>query len=607
MKDRRPDVIKARHLARKAIVYVRQSSEEQVLSNQGSTEAQRSQAELAERWGWRKKEIEIIDVDLGLSGTATAHRTGYQHMVEDIQADRVGIIFLTDHTRAGRTSIDWFHLLNHLEHNDVLLAIDGTAYDSKDAATILMSKIYAVFGEHENRARRAHMERGRMAKIAAGKTVTQPPVGYIRLPDGSWIRDPDPVVQQGVEAVFRAFLKARSLRAAVRCLQADGLRIPRRRTGHPVGWVPPSVPGVQRIVTNQNFTGDYVWGRNRSDPRHGRDRRGRLRARRVEPGRRTIISNHHEPYVTRADWEEVQSVLVGNRWNGRHPGGLGRGRALLQGLIRCRRHRGWRMAPAYKNERKDGTSPHSYHCIGDYHDGGLQCGHRPGRPIDDAVVEAVLLRLEPPKLAVLRDLWRQSRREAVAEGRQLGDELRGAQREAEDLWERFMSVDSESRLVRAALEHRLEEAEARVRMLRERGTMSPSRTAVFDEQGFEELLGLAQTLPALWSAETTTDLDRKEILRALIADVYVEAVDRERIDLTVLWSDGAVETQRQVILSPRAHRLIREWAAEGLSETAIAVRLGDLGIRTKYGTEWSAKAVHRALARMTERESTSVV
>lgn len=601
MKSMRPEIIHARHLARKAVVYVRQSSEEQVLRNQGSTEAQRNQQRLAREWGWRKDQIDVIDVDLGLSGTATEHRLGYQRMVAEIRADRVGIVFLTDYSRAGRRSVEWFLLLEAFEQHDVLLAIDGVAYDSKDAGTVLLSRIQAVFGEHENRVRRAHMDRGRMAKITAGKTVTQPPVGYVRLPDGSWIRDPDPAVQQGVESVFRAFLKGRSLRAAARILQGDGLRVPRRRTGHPVGWAEASVPAVQRIITNPNFTGDYVWGRNRSDARYGRDRRGRLRARRVAPGRTVVVANHHEPYVTRAQWDEIQAILAGNRWNGRNSGGLGRGGALLQGLIRCRSHRGRRMAPVYKNKRKNGTSPHAYHCIGDHHEGGRQCGHRPGRPIDDAVVQALLLRLEPPTLEVFREMWREARRDALAVERLQGDELRRAEREVEDLWERYMSVDAERQLVRAEVEQRLEDAKARVLRLRERGGPLSSPVADFNEQNFQELLELATKLPDIWSASTTTDLDRKEILRTLIDRVYVDAYEPEGIELTLVWADGSATTKHHVALPVLAHRLIREGVAEGLDPATIAARLTVRGIRTKYGTEWTATAVQRAVHRMMKR------
>lgn len=598
MKIQRPDVIRAHHLARKAIVYVRQSSDEQVLKNQGSTEAQRGQEALARSWGWRRDQVEVIDEDLGLSGSAIEHRTGYLRMLEDIRAGRVGVVLLTDHTRAGRRSIEWFELLEDFERHDVLMAINGTVYDAHDAGTMLASKIQAVFGEHENRVRRAHMERGRMAKITAGKTVTHPPVGYMRLPDGSWIRDPDAAVQQGVSAVFRAFLRARSLRATVQLLQRDAVRVPRRRAGHPVGWVQPSVSAVQRIITNPNFTGDYVWGRRRSDPKFGRDRRGRLRARRVESSRVVRIPNHHEPYVTLEEWREVQRILAENRWNGPRPGGLGRGAALLQGVIRCRVHRGRRMAPAYKNKRANGTSPHAYHCLGEHHEGGKQCGHRPGGPIDAVIVEALLTHLAVPSIETLREMWREAKRDAQADARLHLDDLRRAEVEVEDLMEKFLSIDAEHRLVLAEIERRLEDAKRRVGILRDRADQVRVPVALFTEDAFQDLLTIAPQLPMIWAANTTTVADRKELVRAMIKAVYVERFDREHIALTIEWLDGSAPSQHEVVLPPRAHRLIAQWMADGADPATIATRLGALGIRTKYGTAWTPKAVDRAWRRI---------
>src|SRR5438128_1964060 len=88
--------IKDRHLGRSALVYVRQSSDEQVEKNQGSTEFQRSQADHARSYGW--PDPMIIEADLGLSGAAAAHRPGYQFILREVQLDHVGAIFVSDTT-----------------------------------------------------------------------------------------------------------------------------------------------------------------------------------------------------------------------------------------------------------------------------------------------------------------------------------------------------------------------------------------------------------------------------------------------------------------------------------------------------------------------------
>ena len=68
-------LITLEHLRRKAVIYIRQSSEEQVRENTGSTDFQRSLMVVAQRYGWPESQIEIIDEDLGRSGSSSERRT----------------------------------------------------------------------------------------------------------------------------------------------------------------------------------------------------------------------------------------------------------------------------------------------------------------------------------------------------------------------------------------------------------------------------------------------------------------------------------------------------------------------------------------------------
>jgi DNA invertase Pin-like site-specific DNA recombinase len=595
----RPWAIRPTHLERKAIVYVRQSSEAQVERHQGSTEYQRGQVDLAFSWGWPRDRIELVDCDLGLSGAATDHRLGYRKMVEEICSGRVGIVLISDFSRASRSALAWLSLLDNCRLNDVLLAINGTVHDLSDDDALFNSQVNALFGERDTNARRGHLQRGRIAKVKAGRTVTQPPAGYVRLPNASWIKDPDTAVREAVALVFRVFLERRSLRETVRRLKELGARLPRKHSGCPVHWVAPTVSAVQQILKNQSFAGAYVWGRRKSDPRLGRDRHGRVRTRMASSNERLVLPNHHEAYISMESWEHNQSILEENRWNGRHPGGLGRGRALLQGIIGCGLHRNRRMSPGYKSKRKDGTFSHSYCCIGDYHLGGPQCGHRPGTPIDAKVVEGVFAHLTPPSIEVVCEEWRKARADALSEERRKRTELRRAEEDVEQLWARYMTIDPENRRVRVEVERRIEEAKCRVEKLRENADSGASALDMFDEKTLEELLLLSQDVPSLWTVETTTDRDRKELLRALIEFVVVERFDRETIDLTIRWLAGWPVTKTRVMLPPYAHNLIRAWATEGATADTIAIRLQDANVKTKYGTPWTSRAVRRALARMT--------
>lgn len=142
--------IKASHHARKAAVYIRQSSEAQVVNNVGSTDAQRAQRRYAEAWGWSPELIEVIDDDLGLSGSAAGHRPGYQRLVKDIGMDLVGAVLLSDESRLGRETVEKLTFANLCIRKKVLLVLNGRVADLADPATLMQAQMTAVFSEHEN-------------------------------------------------------------------------------------------------------------------------------------------------------------------------------------------------------------------------------------------------------------------------------------------------------------------------------------------------------------------------------------------------------------------------------------------------------------------------
>ena len=131
MTTNRPQQIKATHLARKAAVYIRQSTEKQVLENEGSTAFQRNQMRFPKLWGWPAGAIELIDEDLGLSGSTTIARSGYRRMAAEVAADLIGAILVADVTRATRNERDWVDLIEKCQRHDVLVVVDGTIYDPR--------------------------------------------------------------------------------------------------------------------------------------------------------------------------------------------------------------------------------------------------------------------------------------------------------------------------------------------------------------------------------------------------------------------------------------------------------------------------------------------
>ena len=121
------------HLRRFAVVYMRQSSEEQVQKNTGSTQHQRNLADIAREYGWLDSQIRIIDEDLGKSGATTERRTGLQRLHEMIEADQVGAVFVANISRIGRQVLDVeFFRLRAAFHNTLLYS-DGRFINPADS------------------------------------------------------------------------------------------------------------------------------------------------------------------------------------------------------------------------------------------------------------------------------------------------------------------------------------------------------------------------------------------------------------------------------------------------------------------------------------------
>ncbi len=188
--------IPARYRKRLAVVYIRQSTERQVRLNEGSRRHQESQVEHAWRHGWRRDDVVVIDCDLGHSGLDVGRR-GYSFE-------------------------------------------NGIPTDPNDDDQVYVKKIQGLTVSRENKMRIATLHKGRLSKARSGKAVSAPPAGYLAqietrdgvpVKTGAWMKDPDPIVREAVDAVFRAFRQGRSLARAVRLLKAWGIKVPSRWKG----------------------------------------------------------------------------------------------------------------------------------------------------------------------------------------------------------------------------------------------------------------------------------------------------------------------------------------------------------------------------------------
>ena len=127
------ELVTARHLSRKAVVYIRQSHPHQVLSNQESLRLQYALRQRACDLGWREADVEVVDVDLGLSGAAAEHRRGFKDLIARVTLGEVGIILSYDVTRLARNCSDWYPLLDLCGYRQCLIADRDGVYDPGSA------------------------------------------------------------------------------------------------------------------------------------------------------------------------------------------------------------------------------------------------------------------------------------------------------------------------------------------------------------------------------------------------------------------------------------------------------------------------------------------
>ncbi len=198
----RSELVTPQHLARKALIYVRQSSPHQVLSNQESLRLQYALRQRALSLSWRPEHIEIIDADLGLTATAAEHRTGFKELIAQVTLGQVGIILSSELQRLSRNCSDWYPLLDLCGYKGCLIADRDGIYDPGSPNGRLLLGLKGQLSELELHTIRARMTAGLLNKAARGELALQLPVGLVREATGRVVKDPNRDVQARIELIF---------------------------------------------------------------------------------------------------------------------------------------------------------------------------------------------------------------------------------------------------------------------------------------------------------------------------------------------------------------------------------------------------------------------
>lgn len=547
----RSDKISSRHLERLSVIYIRQSSMTQVRHNQESTRLQYNLVHLAQRLGWSPERILVIDDDLGVSGRSAEGRLGFQKLLAEVALDHVGIILGVEMSRLARSNKDWHQLLELCARFGTLIAdLDGL-YDPSLYNDRLLLGLKGTMSEAELHILRQRLLQGKLQKARRGELAMPVPTGYLQTSSGEVSLDPDEEVQAVVRLVFEQFDRIGSIHGVLRELVRRDVQIGvRLRTGTDIGalvWRRPHRGMVTNILRNPIYSGAYVYGRRRTDPRRqkpGRPASGRTAQ--LPPEQWHVCLRDQLPaYITWEQYEKNQDRLMSNRVNtagGRGP--VRNGCALLQGLLVCGRC-GYRLSVQYytRGERK---YPRYVCQQGALHFGTEVCGGMSARRLDEVVTDLALSALAPGALEVsirvADDLERErDQAEALRKKR-----LERARYEAERAQRQYHAVEPENRLVARTLEQKWEEKLRLERELQEevrRERRQQPRYLTTDERSM--IRELADDLPQLWNATTTTSEDRKNVLRLLLDKVIVNIdPESECVDVVVHWAGGDQTARR---------------------------------------------------------------
>ena len=595
------------HLQRKAIVYLRQSSERQV---QRHTESQRLQYALADRaraLGF--EQVDIIDTDLGRSAAIGAvRREGFERLIAAVAVGEVGLVLSLEASRLSRTDQDWCRLLELCQLFDTLIADADSVYDVNACDDQLVLGIKGTMSVAELKMLHQRMQQGTEAKARRGALVRLLPPGYIRDASGQIVKDPDQRVQQAIQQVFRIFRHKRSIRQTFTWFQGRGLELPVNKHHEATTrlvWKVPSQPFIGSMLHNPCYAGAYVWGQRQTElvVIEGKLTKRTSKWQRPEACR-VFIPNHHEGYI---DWETFEDNLriMHNNATKTDPdeavGAVRAGKALLAGLLRCG-HCGRKMHVSYWG--KSGTSPR-YRCKGTFDAGGTYCVMFGGAGVDRRFTQELLSVISPLGLQASLEAL-ESLKQREHEQRQTREhKLEQLQYEAQRAFEQYNEVDPRHRLVAAELERRwnakLEEVEAVQATL---AALAQHQRALTDGDR-TTILRLGEGFADVWDSPHCPMELCKTIIRTVVREVIVnEEVAGERLRFVVHWQGGshtsfAMPKPQWGIAektAPDTIELIRQMAVR-YSDEEIARVLNKHGRRTGKGNRWTTNRVGAARRR----------
>lgn len=581
------------HLEKLAIVYVRQSSHAQVVEHRESTARQYALADQAVAFGWPRERVLTIDEDLGKSGRSAEGRSGFQRLTTEVTLNHVGMVLGLEMSRLARSSKDWHAFFEMCSIFGALIADDDGVYDGNDPNDRLLLGLKGIMSEMELHIMHNRLERGRDNKAQRGELFVSVPMGYVILPTGEVAFDPDEQARDVMHLVFNKFDEIGTIYGLFHWLIRNNIRLPvRPQSGAKKGqldWRRPAIPTLAHILDHPIYAGAYAFGRQSADPKR-KFSKSHYRPRLPMEQWKVLHKDRLPAYISWERYLKNRERIKQNRNQFDCQGAPRSGVALLAGTLVCGTC-GRRMRTLYLAHGKA-----QYACNRQYLGATeLRCPGLVARALDGLIAQQVLCALEPAAVELSIQAHADVEQERNRLDKHWQQRRQRARYDVELAERRYQAVDPENRLVAATLEKRWEELLAQEKQLQEEYDRFLGQTPVsLSPAERTRIAALTSDIPALWNAPSTTNVDRKQIVRCLVERVTVHVRrDSEFAGVTIHWA-GGYESQHEIVRPVRRYEQLRD--LEPLLDRAQELRESGQTIR-QIAEQLTAEGFHSPTGR----------
>lgn len=550
--------IQSFHQQRMAYVYLRQSTMQQVLHNQESTDRQYALKQKALEYGWDSTLIRVLDGDLGQSGKTSTHRKDFKILVAEVSMDKVGAIFVLEASRLSRSSADWNRMLELCSLTRTLIIDQDGCYDPSQFNDQLLLGLKGTMSQAELHLIRARLHGAKLNKAKRGELRFPIPVGYMYDDQGNITFDQDAQVCHCIQLLFEIFKKKQSAYGVVRYFARNNILFPKRSYGGrwkgKLIWDHLTHERVLTIIKHPFYAGVYTFGRYKSVKKI--NQQGEIYStlkRQPMDQWPVMIKDHHPQYISFEQYQRNVQQLQANLTHAPDlmlPGPAREGSTLLQGLLVCGIC-GRRMAIRYTF--KNAVRP-TYVCNGIKRRGlsGCSCFSFRANLVDPVIEQKVINILTPSNIAIALKALAEIEKRNQSLNKQWEMKIQRCQYQADIAQRRFEQVDPANRLVAASLEKSWNQELEKLALAKSEYQKHQSkRDEELPPHKKAQISKLAKEIPTLWN-KTTNQKDKKRIVRLLINDITVAKTNQKNIiSLNIRWQGGAIE-QILVELPPSA-------------------------------------------------------